>query len=116
MSICEFCRQYLPDGKCRLGLKLPSRMACREFDPGIEKFCSDPADFTGAQQIIQMASYFGMKGNELKKVKTLAAQEEQSRAATLRAQANCVGSLEQYEGEGAVKDSSYRESLKATHE
>jgi len=54
-------------------------MGCREFDPGIEKFCSDPNDFVSPGQIIQMATFFGIKGTELKKVKLIAAREEKLR-------------------------------------
>ena len=79
MIICEFCLQFQSDGQCSFGLKIPSRMGCREFDPGIEKFCSNPSDFTGARQIIQMATFFEFKGLELKKIKTIAAREEQTR-------------------------------------
>jgi hypothetical protein len=79
MIICEFCLQYNPEGKCAFGLNLPKRMGCREFDPGIEKFCADPSDFKGAPQIIQMATFFGIKGMELKKIKLIAAQEERIR-------------------------------------
>ena len=54
-------------------------MGCREFDPGMEKFCSKPEDFTNSGQIIQMAAFFGIKGMELKKVKHMAAQEEKAK-------------------------------------
>jgi len=47
-------------------------MGCREFDPGIDKFCSNPNDFVSPNQIIQMATFFGIKGTELKKVKAIA--------------------------------------------
>src|SRR5438876_253608 len=67
MIICDFCLQYKPDGECGLGLKIPKGMSCREFGPGIEKFCSDPNDYVDPRQIIQMATFFGMKGTELKK-------------------------------------------------
>ena len=50
-------------------------MGCREFDPGIDKFCSNPNDFVSPNQIIQMATFFGIKGTELKKVKAIATQE-----------------------------------------
>jgi len=43
------------------------------------KFCADPKDFVSPDQIIQMATFFGMKGTELKKVKQMAAREESSR-------------------------------------
>ncbi len=54
-------------------------MSCREFGPGIERFCSDPKDFVNSGQIVQMATFFGMKGTELKKVKLMAAREESAR-------------------------------------
>ena len=79
MIICEFCLQYQEDGQCRMGLNIRKNMGCREFDPGIEKFCSKPDDFTNAGQIIQMATYFGIKGMELKKVKLMATKEESIR-------------------------------------
>jgi hypothetical protein len=76
MIICEFCLQYRKNGECAYGLNLPKGMGCREFDPGIEKFCSDPNDFVSRSQIVQMANFFGIKGTELKKVKLIAAREE----------------------------------------
>ena len=102
MILCEFCLQFQDDGQCSSGLRIPTRMSCREFDPGVEKFCSNPSDFTGVRQIIQMATYFGIKGNELKKVKVIAAREEQARA-TPRAQADSAGTDGRYENEEAVK-------------
>ncbi len=54
-------------------------MSCREFGPGIERFCADPKDFVNSGQIVQMATFFGMKGTELKKVKLMAAREESAR-------------------------------------
>ena len=72
MIICEFCLQYTKNGECSFGLRIPKRMGCREFDPGIGKFCSDPNDFVSPGQIIQMATFFGLKGTELKKVKAIA--------------------------------------------
>lgn len=79
MTICEFCNHFLPDGTCNLQLNKPRRMGCREFSPGIEKFCAQPQDFVSAGQIIQMATFFGIGGLELKKVKQLAQREEESR-------------------------------------
>ena len=79
MIVCEFCRQYEPGGKCGLGLNIPKGMSCREFDPGIERFCSDPKDFVSSRQIIEMATYFGIKGMELKKIKLMTAREESNR-------------------------------------
>jgi hypothetical protein len=76
MIVCEFCLQYKQNGECILGLKIPKGMSCREFGPSLEKFCSNPNDFVSQSQIIQMATYFGIKGAELKKVKLMAAREE----------------------------------------
>lgn len=75
MIVCEFCLQYQQDGKCRLDLKIPKGMSCRDFGPGMTKFCSDPRDFVDPRQIVEMAKFFGMKGTELKKVKAMAATE-----------------------------------------
>jgi hypothetical protein len=71
MIICEFCLQYR-QGKCGLGLNLPKTMSCREFGPEMERFCSDPRDFVNPGQIVQMATFFGIKKTELKKVKLMA--------------------------------------------
>lgn len=87
--------QFQKNGECSLGLNLPRGMGCREFQPGIEKFCSNPSDFVNAGQIIQMATFFGIKGVELKKVKQMAAQESELRTA---------GAVEQTESV-AVSDS-----------
>ena len=80
MIVCEFCVQYLRDSECKLGLKIPKGMSCREFDPGMDKFCANPKDFVSPNQIIQMSQYFGFKGTELKKVKLMAATEESTRS------------------------------------
>lgn len=80
MSICDFCLQFETGGQCKLGLKLPQRMSCREFGPTMEKFCSNPNDFVDPRQLVQMATYFGMKGPELKKVKAMAALAQSSRS------------------------------------
>ena len=79
MIVCELCSHYDRDGECRLILKIPKGMSCREFSPAIERFCSDPNDFVSSSQIIQMATFFGVKGKELKKVKLMAADEERAR-------------------------------------
>ena len=47
--------------------------------PEYERFCSDPKDFVGPGQIIRMATFFGMKGQELKKVRAMAEREERIR-------------------------------------
>lgn len=75
MIVCEFCLHCASDGSCRLGLKIPKKMSCREFGPEIEKFCSDPKDFVDPNQIVQMATYFGFQKMELKKVKQMADRE-----------------------------------------
>jgi hypothetical protein len=80
MIICEFCLQFQKDKKCAFGFNLPSRMGCHEFDPGIEKFCANSTDFVNGRQIVQMATFFGIKGMELKKIKRIATLEEQLRA------------------------------------
>jgi hypothetical protein len=79
MIICDLCSQYVLSGECKLGLRTPKGMSCRDFAPTMEKFCSDPKDFVNERQIVEMATFFGMKGTELKKVKFLASREEISR-------------------------------------
>ncbi len=80
MIVCDFCKHFREDGECRLGLKIPKAMGCREFDPSLERFCSEPSDFIGDAQIVQMATFFGMKGSELRKVNLMASQEESARS------------------------------------
>lgn len=75
MIICEFCLNHTSDGDCELGLKLPNGMSCHDFQPGIQKFCADPKDFVGQNQIIQMATFFGLQKKELKKVRQMADRE-----------------------------------------
>ena len=79
MIVCDFCSHYQQDGKCGLGLRIPKGMGCPSFGPVMDKFCADPKDFVNPNQIIQMATFFGMKGAELKKVKLMAVREESSR-------------------------------------
>ncbi len=76
MKICEFCFHFGQDGSCGLGLKIPNGLSCREFGPTLEKFCADSKDFVNQKQIVEMATFFGIKGSELKKVKLMAAQAE----------------------------------------
>lgn len=78
MTVCEFCKHY-QRGECRLGLNLPKGMACREFVPGIEQFCSEPKDFVDVAQIVQMATFFGFRKMELKKIKLMATGAESAR-------------------------------------
>jgi hypothetical protein len=80
MIVCEFCLEYR-QGKCALGLNIPKGMSCREFVPVIEQFCSDPKDFVSPAQIIQMATYFGFKKAELRKIQSMANATESSRVA-----------------------------------
>ena len=80
MIVCEFCLQYKADGKCGLGLNIAKGMSCRVFDPGMEKFCSNPQDFVSPGQIVQMSTFFGMKGTELKKIRLMAEREESARS------------------------------------
>lgn len=77
--ICEFCLHYTSDNACNLGLNKPKGMTCREFGPGLKKFCSEPKDFVSPAQIVEMAVFFGFQRTELKKVKLMAAQEEKLR-------------------------------------
>ena len=79
MIICELCSHYGLSLECRLGLRIPKGMSCQDFGPTMEKFCSDPTDFVDERQIIQMATFFGMKGTELKKVKHMASREVSAR-------------------------------------
>jgi len=55
-------------------------MRCREFSPGIERFCANPKDFVNSGQLLQMATFFGIKGSELKKVKVMAKRHEDAAA------------------------------------
>jgi len=47
-------------------------MKCREFSPGIAKFCAKPKDFVSVYQIVEMAKFFGIQRTELKKVQMIA--------------------------------------------
>ena len=80
MKVCEFCLHYSEEGACNLNLDLPKGMSCREFGPGIEKFCSNPKDFVSPSQIIGMATYFGFQKAELKKVRLMATMEDRARS------------------------------------
>lgn len=83
MIICEFCSQYRANGTCGFGLPIRRGMRCHEFEPGVAKFCANPADFKGVNQLVQMATYFGIKGLELKKIREMAAQEKARQAGAL---------------------------------
>lgn len=79
MIVCDLCSHYALSGECRLGLRLPKGMSCQHFGPTLEKFCADPKDFVSERQIIEMATFFGMKGTELKKVRLMALREVNAR-------------------------------------
>lgn len=79
MPICEFCLNFTSAGACTIGLDVRTGMTCREFRPGVEKFCSDPKDFVGPDQLVQMATYFGIGRTELKKVRLMATREGKRR-------------------------------------
>jgi hypothetical protein len=72
MIVCDFCLHHSQGGACAIGLNIPKTMKCREFNPGIEKFCAKPTDFVSPNQIIDMARFFGLEKTELKKVKVIA--------------------------------------------
>jgi len=78
MAICEFCLNYTK-GACTVGLDIRKGMTCREFRPGMEKFCSNPKDFVDPSQIVEMANYFGIGRTELKKVKLMALRADSRR-------------------------------------
>jgi len=79
MIICNLCSHFTLSGLCRRELRLPKGMSCKDFGTTLEKFCADPKDFVSERQITEMATFFGMKGTELKKVKLMAAREESAR-------------------------------------
>jgi hypothetical protein len=84
--------QYQKDGECRLGLRIPKRMSCRDFDPSVERFCSNPADFVNEAQLVRMAVYFDIKGGELTKIRTVATREEARRSEASRDALSVKGS------------------------
>jgi hypothetical protein len=55
-------------------------MKCVDFTPGIERFCSTPADYVGREQLKQMALFFGLAGKELKRVLAMTEASGRSRA------------------------------------
>ena len=76
MIVCDLCTHYRASGTCELELKIPKGMSCREFCPSLQNFCDNPNDFVDSNQVIGLATFFGMKGTELKKVKAMAARAE----------------------------------------
>ncbi len=80
MKLCEFCVLQQSDGLCSKGHKPPLKMRCVDFAPGIERFCATPADYSGHEQIKQMALYFGFAGKELKRVMAMSEAARSSEA------------------------------------
>ena len=78
MIICDFCVHYRQDRRCQLGLNIPKGMSCAGFEASLKEFCSNPGDTVSADQIIKMATFFGVKRTELKKVRLMALREEKS--------------------------------------
>ncbi len=79
MIVCDLCSHLGASGECRFGLRRPKGMSCQEFGPTLERFCANPKDFVSERQLIEMATFFGMKGSELKKVRRMASREESAR-------------------------------------
>lgn len=73
MKLCEFCVFQQVDGPCFKDRRLPQKMRCVEFTPGIERFFAAPTDYTGREQLRQMALFFGFAGIELKRVLAMSA-------------------------------------------
>lgn len=71
MTLCELCVQQKAEGQCGLGRRIPLKMRCADFTPGIEKFCGKRSDYTGQAQLRQMAIFFGLSGVELNRVLAL---------------------------------------------
>lgn len=71
MTLCEFCIHQESNNRCAHDLSIPKKMRCVDFAPGIEKFCATPADYSGYEQLKQMAIFFGLAGKELKRVLSL---------------------------------------------
>ena len=82
-TLCGFCNERAGDGTCRLGRPAPRGMGCRDFAPAMAEFFANPGDFTGVSQVVQMATFFGLRGSELKKVKLMASTAEHLRGAAL---------------------------------
>jgi hypothetical protein len=79
MTLCEFCVLQQADGRCSYGRPTPKKMRCVDFTPGIERFCSTPADYTGREQLKQMALFFGIAGRELERVLAMSEIQRQDK-------------------------------------
>jgi hypothetical protein len=62
MTLCEFCALQKVNGACSRGHRTPKNMKRVDFILGIEQNRSIPADYTGREQLKQMASFFGITG------------------------------------------------------
>jgi len=71
MKLCEFCIHQKPNDQCAVDRLIPKKMKCVDFTPSIERFCATPADYTGREQLKQMAVFFGLTGKELQRVLSL---------------------------------------------
>jgi hypothetical protein len=71
MILCELCTLQTANKDCSLSNRIPKKMKCTDFTPGIERFCATPADYKGKNQVYQMALFFGLKGKELKRVQSM---------------------------------------------
>lgn len=80
MILCEFCTMQQASG-CRFGHNTPKKMKCADFAPGIERFCATPSDYTGRDQLKQMAVFFGISGRELARILTMHESWQDERAA-----------------------------------
>jgi hypothetical protein len=54
-------------------------MTCRSFETSLESFCSKPSDFVGVAQLLQMAAFFDIHGQELAKVRAMAERAGEAR-------------------------------------
>lgn len=70
MTLCEFCVLQESDLRCAHGRTIPKKMRCVDFTPALERFCS-PQEYSGPEQLRQMALFFGLAGKELKRVLAL---------------------------------------------
>jgi hypothetical protein len=67
MTLCEFRTLQKVDGACSREHRTPKNRKFVDFTLGIKRFCSTPTDYTGREQLKQMASFFGITGKELKR-------------------------------------------------
>ncbi len=77
MKLCELCIHQQAIGICAMSRPIPLKMRCTDFTPGMERFFAAPADYTGLEQLKQMAVFFGLSGKELRRVLTLDGTQRQ---------------------------------------